>query len=151
MQALPHSYFVSAAAAPDEDVILQAAGIPALRSSSPPQFGGRGDRWSPETLLVAAVGDCFILTFKAIARVSSLTWTDLTCEVTGTLDRVERATQFTAFDLAAALVVPPGTNEELARHALEKAERGCLIANSLKAPVHLHVDIVVGKALHTAA
>jgi organic hydroperoxide reductase OsmC/OhrA len=54
---------------------------------------------------------------------------------------VERATQFTAFDLAVTLQVPPGTNQELARRALEKAERGCLIANSLKAPVHLRVAV----------
>ena len=146
MQTLPHYYSVTAAAAGDGDVTLQAAGIPALRSSSPAQFGGPGDRWSPETLLVAAVGDCLILTFKAVARASQLTWIGLTCEATGTLDRVERATQFTAFNLAVTLQVPPGTNQELARRTLEKAEAACLIANSLKAPVHLRV--AVEEALH---
>lgn len=68
MQALPHHYSVTAAAAADGDVTLRSAGIPSLQSSSPVQFDGPGDRWSPETLLVAAVGDCLILTFKAIAR-----------------------------------------------------------------------------------
>ena len=149
MQALPHHYSVTAAAAADGDVTLRSAGIPAMRSSSPVQFDGPGDRWSPETLLVAAVGDCLILTFRAVARASQLTWIDLTCEATGTLDRVERATQFTAFDLAVTLQVPPGTNQELARRALEKAERACLIANSLKAPVHLRV--AVAEALHAAS
>ena len=147
MQAFPHFYSVTAAAAADGVVTLQAAGIPALRSSSPAQFDGPGDRWSPETLLVAAVGDCFILTFTAIARASRLTWTDLTCVVTGTLDRVARDAQFTAFDLAVTLVLPAGTNEDQARQVLAKAERGCLIANSLKALVHLRVDIIVEEAL----
>jgi organic hydroperoxide reductase OsmC/OhrA len=147
MQAFPHFYSVTAAAAADGVVTLQAAGIPALRSSSPAQFDGPGDRWSPETLLVAAVGDCFILTFTAIARASRLTWTDLTCVVTGTLDRVARDAQFTAFDLAVTLVLPAGTNEDQARQVLAKAERGCLIANSLKALVHLRVDIIVDEAL----
>jgi organic hydroperoxide reductase OsmC/OhrA len=149
MQGLPHYYSVTAAAAADGDITLQAAGIPALRSSSPAEFDGPGDRWSPETLLVAAVGDCLILTFKAVARASQLNWIDLTCEATGTLDRVERATQFTSFDLAVTLKVPPGTNRDSARRALEKAERGCLIANPLKAPVHLRV--AVEEALHAAA
>lgn len=147
MQAFPHFYSVTAAAAADGVVTLQAAGIPALRSSSPAQFDGPGDRWSPETLLVAAVGDCFILTFTAIARASRLTWNDLTCVVTGTLDRVARDAQFTAFDLAVTLVLPAGANEDQARHALAKAERGCLIANSLKALVHLRVEIIAEEAL----
>ena len=151
MQTLPHHYSVSARAAPADDVTLQAAGIPALRSASPAQFDGPGDRWSPETLLVAAVVDCFILTFKAVARVSGLAWLDLQCEATGTLDRVERATRFTAFELMASLRVPPDTDQGLARRALEKAERGCLIANSLKAPVHLRVELAVGPAVHAMA
>lgn len=142
MKDLPHHYSVAASVGADADVALTAAGIPSLRTASPAEFGGPGDRWSPETLLVGAVADCFILTFRAVARASAVRWTALHCTVTGTLDRVERATQFTAFDLSAELCVPPGTSVELARRALDKAERACLVANSLKAPVHLHANVV---------
>lgn len=147
MQTFPHYYSVTAAAAVDGDVTLQTAGTPALQSASPEQFGGPGDRWSPETLLVGAVVDCFVLTFRAVAGASALTWIDLQCEATGTLDRVERVPQFTAFELTATLQVPAGANVELARGALEKAERGCLVANSVKAPVHLQV-LIKEQALH---
>jgi len=139
---LPHHYFVQASAGAETDVTLTAARIPALATASPAEFGGPGDRWSPETLLVGAVANCFILTFRAVARASKLPWTMLRCDVTGTLDRVERATQFTSFDLKAQLCVPPGTDGSLAQRALEKAERACLVANSLKAPVHLHAQVV---------
>ena len=142
MKDLPHYYSVDASARAEADVTLTAAGIPSLRSASPAEFGGPGDRWSPETLLVGAVADCFILTFRAVARASAVRWTALHCTVTGTLDRVERATQFTGFDLSAELCVPPGTSAEFAQRALDKAERACLVANSLKAPVHLHATIV---------
>ena len=142
MRELPHHYSVQASAGADADVALTAAGIPALAAASPAEFGGPGDRWSPETLLVGAVATCFILTFRAVARASKLPWIALRCDVTGTLDRVERVTQFTAFDFHAQLCVPPGTDGALAQHSLEKAERGCLIANSLKAPVRLHLQIV---------
>jgi uncharacterized OsmC-like protein len=37
----------------------------------------------------------------------------------------------------AHLGLAAGVSEELAQRALEKAERGCLVSNSLKAPVHL--------------
>ena len=142
MKDLPHHYSVAASVGAEADVALTAAGIPSLRTASPAEFGGPGDRWSPETLLVGAVADCFILTFRAVARASTLPWTALRCRVTGTLDRIERVTQFTAFELHAELCVPDGTDGTLARRAAEKAERGCLIANSLKAPVHLRVEIV---------
>jgi uncharacterized OsmC-like protein len=57
--------------------------------------------------------------------------------VTGTLDRVDRITQFTAFAVHATLDVPMGVDPERARRALEKAEQNCLIANSLKAPIQM--------------
>ena len=116
-----------------------------LPSASPAEFDGPGDRWSPETLLVGAVADCFILTFRAIAKASRLSWISLDCDVTGTLDRVDRVTQFTRFDMTAHLVVPAGEDIDRARHALEKAERNCLITSSLKASIALDAVVEIGE------
>jgi peroxiredoxin-like protein len=143
MQDFPHHYTVAAAAGVDGDVMLNSPRLPALASASPAEFGGPGDKWSPETMLVGAVADCFILTFRAIARASKLPWEGLTCEVMGTLDRVERVTSFTAFTVNASLQVPAGTDAERAKQLLEKAERSCLITNSLKAEVHLNASVDV--------
>ena len=68
MQALPHRYRVKGAGRITGDVELTAERLTMLRSASPAEFDGPGDRWSPETLLVGAVGDCFILTFRAVAN-----------------------------------------------------------------------------------
>jgi organic hydroperoxide reductase OsmC/OhrA len=141
MQEFPHHYTVTAKASTASDVELAAARLSTLSSASPVEFGGPGDRWSPETLLVAAIGDCLILTFRAAARAAGLNWTALECEVTGTLDRVERTTRFVAFDVRAHLRLPGGEDRERARRVLEKAERKCLISNSLTATVHLHPTI----------
>jgi organic hydroperoxide reductase OsmC/OhrA len=138
MQDFPHLYRASADAATEGDIHLRSNDLPALRTASPAEFGGPGDRWSPETLLTGAVADCFILTFRAVAKASKLPWTALHCEVTGTLDRVDRVTQFTGFELHVDLHVPEGVDPELARKSLEKAERNCLITSSLKGTVHLH-------------
>lgn len=143
MQAFPHQYGVTAAAAVEGDVELSGESFTTLISASPAEFGGPGNRWSPETLLVGAVGDCLVLTFRAVAGASKLPWIALRCQVTGTLDRVERITSFTGFEVHATLTVPAGTDPERARHALEKAEQNCLIANSLKAPIRLVPEIVV--------
>src|SRR5215510_7751370 len=108
------------------DVQVGSGDLPALATASPREFDGPGDRWSPETLLTGAVADCFILTFRAIARASKLVWHDLECDATGTLDRVDGVTRFTAVDLHARLAVPPGVDEALAARLLHKAEERCL-------------------------
>ncbi len=146
MQELPHRYVVTAVGSAGGDVGLHSPGVPALVTSAPAEFGGPGDRWSPETLLVGAVADCFILTFRAVARAMKLPWDSLSCEVEGTLDRVDRATQFTAFAVRATLTVAPGTDLDQAHRALERAERGCLVTNSLKAAVHLESTVLTGAA-----
>lgn len=137
MQPFPHRYVATAKASVNTDVELRAPGLSALHSASPIEFDGPGDRWSPETLLTAAVGDCLILTFRAVARASGLAWTSLDCDVTGTLDRVERTTRFVAFELRVRLRVPAGTDPDRAKRALENAERSCLISNSLSARIYL--------------
>ncbi len=144
MQDLPHVYRVSAAAAPEGDVALESARLPALRSAAPAEFGGPGDRWSPETLLVAAVADCFVLSFRAIAQASKLAWLALDVSAAGTLDKVERATRFTRVDVSAALRVPAGTDPARAQRLLERAEQICFISNSLICERHLEVKVDVG-------
>ena len=145
MQPFPHRYTVTASCGVAGDVALTAPGLPALRSASPAEFDGPGDRWSPETFLAGAVADCFVLTFRAVARASKLPWTSLRCEAAGTLDRVDRVTRFTAFDLRVHLVVPADADVDLARRALEKAERGCLIGSSLNADIRLLPELEVAE------
>jgi organic hydroperoxide reductase OsmC/OhrA len=145
MQKFPHHYTVTATGSVVGDVDLNAERLSTLRSESPPEFDGPGERWSPETLLVAAVGDCLILTFRAVARTSALAWTSLDCSITGTLDRVERTTRFVAFEIRARLRVPSGTDPDRARRVLEKAEQNCLISNSLSGTIHLIPRIDIAK------
>jgi len=137
MQAFPHHYSVVASATTHGDVSLIGDRLPAMPSAPPTEFGGPGDRWSPETLFVAAVADCFVLTFRGIAGVSRLPWVSLECNVTGTVDRVDRVTQFTALEVQARLRVPAGTKEDQAQRLLVKAEETCLVTNSLKVRPHL--------------
>ncbi|HEU4429564.1 MAG TPA: OsmC family protein [Myxococcota bacterium] len=144
MKDLPHVYSVSAAAAPEGDVSLTAEGLAPLASAPPVEFGGPGGRWSPETLLVAAVADCFVLSFRALATASKLAWSALDVRANGTLDKVERATRFTRVDVRAVLTVPAGTDTARAERLLERAEQICFISNSLACPRHLEASVELG-------
>ena len=85
MTEFPHRYTITADSATAGNVRLASERLPDLASALPAEFGGPGDQWSPETLLVAAVGDCYVLTFRAVAAASKLAWTSLSCSVIGTL------------------------------------------------------------------
>lgn len=143
MQDFPHRYVVRAAAGVEGEVSVDSDRLPSLKTGAPLEFGGLGDCWSPETLLVAAVADCFVLSFRAIARASKLEWSSLGCEVVGVLDRVDRVTRFVEFSIKASLTVQADANRERADRILQKAEASCLITSSLNAPVHLETTIDV--------
>jgi peroxiredoxin-like protein len=141
MQAYPHHYKVAAAATSDGNVSLSSEGVADIISAPPKEFGGPGDKWSPETLLVASVADCFILSFQGISRASRLSWISLQCEVEGILERSEGTTKFTSFLVRATLVIPEETRSERAHRLLEKAENSCLITNSLSGETHLEAVV----------
>src|SRR5579864_900909 len=145
MENFPHFYAVTATSSAQGDIELSTDHVGALRSAAPKEFDGPGDRWSPETLLVASVGDCFALTFRGIAKNSKLLWSALDCRVTGRLERVDRVTQFTAFEMQVHVTVPSGTDLDLVRRVVDKAEQNCLIANSLKAAIQVVPYIEVEK------
>lgn len=143
MEPFPHHYPVQATAKATGSVTLTAPGLPPLSSSAPREFGGTGDEWSPESLLCAAVADCFVLTFRAIAQASKLPWESLEVDVDGTLDRVEGGMRFTAISIRPRLRVPAGTEESRALRLLEKAEKGCLVTRSLAVTPTLAAQVVV--------
>jgi organic hydroperoxide reductase OsmC/OhrA len=141
MQPLPHRYAVTAVVGSEPEIILETAGVAPLRTALPLEFGGSGDRWSPETLLVAAVGDCYALTFRGLAKRANLTWTSLRLEVVGTLDRVDHVTRFVEFHLRAQLQLPDSASEAQATRLLTKADETCLITRSLTATTFLKISI----------
>jgi organic hydroperoxide reductase OsmC/OhrA len=142
MHPFHHHYRVRIGIAPEGEVSLDSDGLAQIRSLPPPEFGGPGGYWSPETLLLAAVGDCMMLTFRAIAKASRFEWRELTADVEGKLERIEGNSRFTEVTTRVRLAVPPGGDAARARMLLEKAERGCPISNSLTAVKHLECEVV---------
>lgn len=142
MHPYPHIYNASAAAGSAGRVIVSSPQLPDLETAAPPQFGGPSGVWSPETLLCAALADCFILTFRSLSRSARFEWRRLECRVDGVLERVDGVAQFTRYTTIARLTVPAGTDIGAARDLLERAEKGCLIANSVLGSRMLDAQIV---------
>lgn len=133
MQPLPHHYHAQAQGGQQGSVRVLADSLDAIETSPPPEFGGPGGDWSPETLLIASIADCYVLSFRAVARASRLEWHSLAVDVEGVLDRVDGVTRFTRFTLRPRLRLAQGASDTLARTLLDKSKRSCLISNSLLA------------------
>ena len=112
-------------------------------SQPPVEFDGPGDRWSPESLLMAAIADCFTLSFRAIAAASKVEFNELSVEVDGELSMVERKMVFTDVQIKANLTVPQGVEANKVERLLNMAEQACLVTNSLRVECHLSTNISV--------
>lgn len=142
MQDYPHHYVVRADAETEGVIDVSSPGLETLPSLAPAEFDGPGDLWSPETFLVAAVADCFILTFRAVARGARFDWNTLSCEVEGVLDRVDRVTRFTEYRVRVTLHVPAGSDRHKAERLIEKSDHVCLVTNSLNGETVLDATVV---------
>jgi len=143
MDDYPHKYTAKASSLAEGEIKLDSEGLETIPTMPPAQFGGPGTHWSPEALLVASIADCYILTFRAIARASRFEWNSLECSIEGVLDRIDRVTRFTEYHLKVVLRVNAGYNETRARHILENSNTHCLITNSLNGEEYLEYEILV--------
>jgi organic hydroperoxide reductase OsmC/OhrA len=144
MEAFPHIYTAVASAEPTGNVMSSLENGCTLEVAPPAAFDGPGVVWSPEDLLMAAVADCLVLSFRAIARASHLRWLNVECSAEGQLEKVERQIKFTHVHTCAKLTIASPEDSDKAKRLLEKAEKTCLITNSLSAETVFSCEIVVG-------
>jgi organic hydroperoxide reductase OsmC/OhrA len=144
MHPFPHHYAISMTVRPGETSKLASADLPEIESAPPVEFGGPGNRWSPEGLFTAAIADCIILNFQGIAAMSKYSWTSLSGSTKAVLDRVGSKMSFTRFDTHIDLVIPKGADPARAKLLLEKAEASCPLSNTLNCEKHLTMDIKFG-------
>lgn len=121
---------------------LRSPGLPTMQVATPPEFHGHEGIWTPEHLFVASVNACLMTTFLAIAANSKLEIVSFSCEAKGTLEKVERlGYQMTEILLRPRLTIRQRRDLERAARILEKAEKNCLISNSIKSAVNLEPQI----------
>lgn len=109
-----------------------------LEVATPPEFPkGMEGIWSPEHLFTAAVSSCFMTTFLAIAENSGLDFKNFSCPAKGKLSKVDGKFAMSQVILEPALTICNDEDREKAEKILQKAERVCLITNSLKTEVIL--------------
>ena len=121
---------------------LRAPVLPQLQVDAPPEFKGHDGVWTPEHLFVASVNSCFMTTFLAIAENSKLDIVSFKAGATGKLEKSkDHGYSMTEITLRPTLVISNPRDFERANRILEKAEKHCLISNSIRSETKLKPEI----------
>jgi peroxiredoxin-like protein len=123
--------------------IASITGKPDVPVSSPAEFKGEADRWSPEDMLVSAANICLLMTFLAYSQRQELEPVEYQSSAEGTLEITEGKYRFTSLVIRPRLILSNTEDAEIARMVLEDAHRDCIITNSLKAAVRVEPEISV--------
>ena len=121
---------------------LRAPVLPNMEVDAPPEFKGHEGVWTPEHLFVASINSCFMTTFLAIAENSKLDVVSFTANAKGKLEKLEgQGFIMSEVTLRPKLLVRHASDAERAGRILEKAERSCLISNSIKTETKLEPEV----------
>ena len=115
-----------------------------LRIATPPEFPkGEANIWSPEHYYLAAINGCLLTTFLAIAENFKLNFVDFQSTSIGKLAIVDRKYMISEVVLKPVITIANIADKELALKVIDKAEKACLISNSIKSEIIMEPTIKV--------
>lgn len=127
------------------DVVLRAAGKPALEGSADPTFRGDASRWNPEELLVAALAQCHLLSYLHMAVIHGVVVTSYADSPVGTMAQEGIGGHFTRVLLRPVVTVADASQVEVALRIHREAGEACFIASSVNFPVEHEPTVRVGR------
>jgi organic hydroperoxide reductase OsmC/OhrA len=111
--------------------------------ATPPDFGGEKGDWSPEHLLVGAVCGSFMTTYLAYAKKADFHPSHLDCSAIGHVQVEKGSYRFTHINLYPQVFIANEALRKKATLALEKTYRHCPVANSLRAELFYHSQVLL--------
>ncbi len=145
MIPLPHRYSVRLRRVDGAEAVLSSGPRPKIAGAPPPEFGGPGDAWSPEHLLLASANLCLMSTFVAVAEKSQLAVASYESKAEGLLDKTPEGMGFTSIVLTVTLEVAEADRPK-AERLMDLAKKYCIVSNSLKRPVEVSLELKVARA-----
>lgn len=112
-----------------------------LPMSSAPGYRGDPERANPEQLLVAALSSCQALTYLFLAAKNGVAVVGYVDDAEGRLALVEGRMRVASVTLRPRITLERDEDGDLAHELVEKAHRGCFIANSVSCKVEIEPTI----------
>ncbi len=140
-----HTYSTSLRYTEQRKGTLSGEDMPNIEVATPPEFPkGHPGIWSPEHLFVASAEVCLMTTFLAIAENSKLEFREYSSEAVGTLEKTDKGFLVTEILIKPVVVVGDEELTDKTVRVLEKAEKYCLISNSMNTEVCIEPQVKVG-------
>jgi organic hydroperoxide reductase OsmC/OhrA len=148
MNLFPHRHHVHVTAAADGYAQASTSGAPPLTAAPAPQFGGPGDAWTPEHLLLAALETSFVFTCRAFAHRANIPAQSIDVEAAGTVHRMMGVARFVEIVLRPTIRIDGSVSRDVVTQLLSDAANASIITASLSTPVRVEpVVLEAGKAL----
>jgi organic hydroperoxide reductase OsmC/OhrA len=110
--------------------------------ATPPAFGGQSNDWSPEHLFLGSIASCFMSTYLYFTKKMKFEITHLECHAIGQIELVEGKLKFTHIGVFPTIHVSNSTLIELAELTILKAQKSCLISNSIDVEIVYNGKVV---------
>ncbi len=111
--------------------------------STPPEFGGEPNLWTPEHFFLAAIASCYVATFRGVAEASKLEFEGVQVTVEGIIEKKDGRLRFTRVVLRPEATIYRAEDQDRTLKVLEKSERVCLVARSLSSEIVMEPKILV--------
>jgi len=144
MMSETHTYTTAVEWTREKRAALSSQGMPTIEVATPANFpGGHEGIWSPEHLYTAAAEICLLTTFLSFAERAKLAFLSYKSEADGIMEKVEKSLLMSRIHIKPTIVVANETDRDEALKLIERAERYCLISNSMKSEVTIEPVVVV--------
>jgi peroxiredoxin-like protein len=137
IRAKSYRYTTSVRWTGEKKGMMDVSGKPSAEVATPPEFKGHEGIWSPEDLFVASVNSCIMTTFLAFAGRAGLNFEKFESEAEGLLEFVDGRFLFTKIVVRPRINLASGEDRAKAEEILHKADRNCLVSNSIRTEVVL--------------
>jgi organic hydroperoxide reductase OsmC/OhrA len=135
----PHQYSATVSRTFASRARVEAPPRQVLQGGPSRQLDGDTGSWSPEYLVLSALGTCMLTTFEAFAArdgIEVLRWDG---NVNGTVERTPEGLMFTSIVLSIDMEVTGNVSK--IETTLEDAKQYCMVLNSLRVPVVVETQI----------
>ena len=144
-----HQYFFEVVVSHSEGRkgILSAKDVKgSIEIATAPEFkGGVPDIWTPEHLFLGALSGGYLTTYLAIADKRNLLVKDISCDAIGQINLYENHLEFTTINLYPKVYIESDDDIAVANEILLSAYMHSITANSVKALLINHGEVVVEK------
>lgn len=128
----------------DKIVTIEIEGKPTLEIATPLDFWPDApiDKISPEDLFLGSAVACFGVSMHGVAKRYHVEFQDFSIRGVGTLAKGESGWVFDQITLDVEIIAKNSGDVAKLEKVADRAHKYCLVANSMKCPVHLNCKVL---------